>query len=298
MNLKMAMGYRTAGVSVEGGVLRAGIWGEAGPVILCAHGLTSNHTSFFPLVAALGSGFRVLAPDLRGRGESRNIAGPWGMPAHAADLVALLDHLEIARADVVLGHSMGGFVTAVMTAGHGDRVGSIVLVDGGIPPLDALPDGVTAEQATRALVGPAMTRLDMTFASREAYFDFWRAHPALGAFWSKDLERHFEYDLVGEPPALRTSVRKDAILGDSQSQLDDDVASRSLAAMHGPVRFLRAPRGILSDAPLYPEQRLLDWSSRVRDFSWTTVDDTNHYTILLGQSGARAVAHEILRVLS
>ncbi|MGH7857892.1 MAG: alpha/beta fold hydrolase, partial [Candidatus Binatia bacterium] len=108
--------YRTFDVSVEGGTLRVGGSGTSGPVVLCSHGITANHVTFDALADELGDGFRILAPDHRGRGRSRDVAGPWGMRAHAADLVAALDHEGIERADVLVGHSMGGFVAAVTAA--------------------------------------------------------------------------------------------------------------------------------------------------------------------------------------
>lgn len=220
------------------------------------------------------------------------------MRAHAADVKAVLDHLSIEKADILLGHSMGGFVAAVTTAEHGDRIGSVLLVDGGLPLMDRVPEGSTTEELTRALIGPAMERLDRTFESKEAYRAFWRWHPALANDWSGYAERYFDYDLVGEPPTLRSSVRKDAALGDAASQLSGDLVSRSLESMHGPVRFLRAPRGILNNEPLYSQERLESWASRIGGFSAATIEDVNHYTILLSQRGARAVADEVDRLLA
>jgi lipase len=289
--------YRTFDVAVEGGTLHVGLWGTGDPVVLGSHGITGSHVSLQALADQLGEGVRFVAPDHRGRGRSRSVTGPWSMRAHAADLVAVLDHLGIERADVLLGHSMGGFVSAVTTAEHGERIGSVVMVDGGLPPFDALPEGLSTEQLIRAVIGPAMERLDMTFESREAYYDFWRGHPALQGNWSPYVERYLDYDLFGEPPCLRPTTRKEAVLGDTESQLVDDVVPRSLAAMHGPVRFLRAPRGILNDAPLYAEERIETWAGRIDRFTWTTIPDVNHYTILLSERGAKAVAEEVRGLL-
>ena len=289
--------YRTFDVAVEGGMLRAGAWGTSGPVILGSHGITANHVTFEPLADALGEGFRLLAPDHRGRGRSRDIAGPWGMRAHAADLVAVLDHEGIERADVVVGQSMGGFVAAVTAAEYPDRVGAVLMVDGGIPPMDELPPGLSAEQLIAAVIGPAMARLDMTFASKEAYHDFWRQHPAISGSWSAYVERYLDYDLVGTPPELRPTARKEAIIADTESQLVEDLVPRSLARARAPIRFLRAPRGILDDAALYTEERLETWRGRIERFTWATIPDVNHYTIALSERGARACAAEIRTLL-
>src|SRR5690606_35734870 len=112
--------YRTFNAPVRGGELAAGAWGPeaARATVLAIHGITANHLAW-PFVAAALDDLRVLAPDLRGRGRSGTLPGPWGMLQHADDLVALLDAAGIDRVTVV-GHSMGGFVAATLAARHPD----------------------------------------------------------------------------------------------------------------------------------------------------------------------------------
>lgn len=290
--------YKTFDVPVSGGTLRAGMWGTRGPVLLCSHGITANHMTFAQLVDQLGDdGIRVLAPDHRGRGRSRAIAGPWGMREHAQDLVALLDHVGVERADVVLGQSMGGFVSAVAAAEQPARFGPVLMVDGGLPIMDRLPWYLPLPLFIRLALGPAMKRLDMTFKSRAAYHAYWRAHPSLATDWSEYLERYIDYDLVGEAPALRSSTSKAAVIGDTRSMLVGDLLPRSLRALRGPVRFLRAPRGIMNGKPLYTDRHLETWGARIAGFSSETIPDVNHYTILMSAHGARAVAAEVRRLL-
>ena len=303
MNDKSYVGGKSIDVPVAGGTLRVRDWGGAGPVVLCVHGITANHTEFQFLVDQLGTSFRLIAPDLRGRGRSNGIKGPWGMSAHAADLIAVLDHLGIARADVLLGHSMGGFVAAVTAAQHPDRVGKVLMVDGGVPLMNVgfitwLPfSGFLIEKLTQKIIGPSLTRLDMTFESRDAYRSFWRAHPALANGWSGPIEQYVDYDLDGVAPALRSSVRKDALLLDVRTQLVEDLVPRSLKAIRCPVRFLRAPRGIMNDKPLYDERKLARAAAGIAQYSCATVEDVNHFTILLSERGAAAVAAEIRSIL-
>ncbi|MFZ5850408.1 MAG: alpha/beta fold hydrolase, partial [Actinomycetota bacterium] len=75
--------YRTLDVPVDGGTLRVGVWGEAGPVVLAVHGITANHRTW-DLVADRLPDVRLVAPDLRGRGRSATLPGPFGMARHAA----------------------------------------------------------------------------------------------------------------------------------------------------------------------------------------------------------------------
>jgi hypothetical protein len=115
--------------------------------------------------------------------------------------------------------------------------------------------------------------------------------------WSSYVVRYFDYDLVGAPPALRPSPKKGAILGDAESQFGTDVVERALAKLRGTVRFLHAPRGIMNGAPLYSDSVLASWTEQMPGLSIVEVPDVNHYTILIGEPGARAVAAEIRTLL-
>ena len=293
---------RTVDVPVAGGDLRVALWGDKGPVVFCVHGITANHVEFRWLVDLL-PGCRIVAPDLRGRGRSNAIQGPWGMAAHAADVIAVMDHLGIAQADVLLGHSMGGFVAAVAAAQAPHRFRHVVMVDGGIPLFDIgfvayLPfSRWIVEKIVQKVIGPSLTRLDMTFADRAAYHAFWRPHPAVKDDWSPYFERYIDYDLQGEPPALRPSTSKAALLEDARTQLVENLVARSLAQLRCPVRFLRAPRGVMDGAALYDEARLARAARDIARFSSTTVPDVNHFTILLSERGAKAVAAEVRQLL-
>lgn len=292
--------YRTLDVDVPGGTLRAGIWESddvpdgfpADRTVLALHGITANHLSWALVAAELTAtpGVRVLAPDLRGRGRSGDLPGPWGMPRHADDAARVLDR---AGADevAVVGHSMGGFAAAVFAHRHPDRVQSLLLVDGG-PPLP-LPEGMTPAQLVAATLGPAEARLRMTFPSRQAYRDFWRQHPALSPDWSAAIEAYLDYDLVGAQPQLRSSCRYEAIAADSAELVDDGSVLAAWSELPVAPRFLRAPRGLLAGDPLYPVAALEAWQREVPAFTWRDVEDVNHYTITLAPNGAAAVAGEV-----
>jgi pimeloyl-ACP methyl ester carboxylesterase len=290
--------YDVLQVPVQGGDLTVGRWGTGDQVVVAAHGVTANHASFHPLADALGDGFTLLAPDLRGRAGSRDLGAPYGMPAHADDVAALIE--QLARRPVVLvGHSMGGFVAAVTAARYPDLVSHVVLVDGGLPldlgPLADLP----IEAVLNAVIGPAMERLDMTFPSVEAYLDHWRPHPALAPVWSPYVERYLEADLVRDGDVLRPSAQKDAVIADTESDLREGSVEAALKVLGQPTTHLRAPRGVMDQTPpLYPDDVVDRWRDVVPQLQGELVDDVNHYSILLGQHGAQQVADVVRRVLS
>ena len=79
----------------------------AGPPLLLLHGWPEFWLTFEPLMLRLADRYTLLAPDLRGFGDSGKPDGPFGPDQHAADMLALLDALQLPRVGVV-GHDVGG----------------------------------------------------------------------------------------------------------------------------------------------------------------------------------------------
>ena len=111
----------------------AGADGEARLPVICLHGLTRNSRDFedvAPPIAA--SGRRVLSLDVRGRGRSDRDpdAANYHVGTYAADVIALMDALGVARA-VFIGTSMGGLITMTLAAIAPPRVAAGLLNDVG-----------------------------------------------------------------------------------------------------------------------------------------------------------------------
>ena len=288
-------------VAVPGGslfVARAGPPpGEAATVALLVHGITASHLSWPSVARELaGDGGCLLAPDLRGRGRSGGLPGPYGIATHVRDLVAVLDALAVPRA-VLAGHSMGAYVVARLAVEHPARAAAVVLVDGGLPL--AVPDGVDPDAALDAMLGPATARLRMTFASPEEYVGFWQRHPAFAGRWSGDVEAYARGDLTGEPPALRSRVSEPAVRADGSDLLRDEATYAAAPEVRAPLTLLRAPRGLQDEIemPLIPTGTLAAFAAARPDAAVEEVADVNHYTITLG-AGSGAVAAAIRRALS
>ena len=288
-------GYSSHAVPVRGGELAVGVWGSesAAQTVLLVHGVTASHQSW-PLVAEALTGVRVIAPDLRGRGRSNTLPGPYGMPQHADDLAAVLDHFAVGSC-VVVGHSMGAFVSVVFAHRHPERVSELVLVDGGLPL--AVPEGMDPAEFTKAVLGPASERLSMTFPSREAYATFWQQHPAFSE-WTETVADYVDYDLQGAAPELHPATAYQAVAEDSAELTGSDSVVSALEHLAHRTVFLRAPRGLLDAEPLYQAPDVAAWAARLPDFEAVEVDDVNHYTIILGRHGAQQVVPRIREALT
>jgi pimeloyl-ACP methyl ester carboxylesterase len=287
--------YDVFTVPVRGGEMAVGRWhGRAGaPTVVLVHGITGTHRSWTLVADALGDAVTVVAPDLRGRGASNRLGGPFGMAAHADDVIALIDHLELGEVALV-GHSMGGFVSTVTAMNFPHRVTRVLLVDGGLSL--AVPQDTDVDAVLEAVLGPSLARLSMTFATRDAYRAFWLAHPALGPYWNDAIAGYVDYDVEGEEPALRSRASLDAVRADGADTLLVPDAATAITKLACPVTLLRAERGMFDEpAPLYPDALVAAVRALAPNLgSDTVVSQTNHYTITLTRAGAEVIAQHII----
>jgi pimeloyl-ACP methyl ester carboxylesterase len=206
---------------------------------------------------------------------------------HVRDILALLDALGLERV-VLAGHSLGAYIAAQLAASHPERVHSVVFVEGGLP----IPG--SEEVDLEAFLGPALARLQLRFADREAYRAWWQEHPAIRGsdVADEDLWAYADHDLVGSAPHLRSSVIEEAVRVDAA-----DVARAADAAyrLTVPARALCAPRGLVNDPnPMQPLELVRAWAAECPSLREAVpVSDVNHYTIMLGARGAAVVADAI-----
>lgn len=276
----------TLSVPVRGGEMAVARYGApGGKPLLAIHGITSSNRAWQALAATLvPHGYTLYAVDLRGRGRSSDLPGPFGMKVHSEDMVAVIKSLKLENVEVI-GHSMGGFVAIALLGIAPDLVKRTILVDGGIPL--AMPPGFTVETILPLVLGPALARLNMRFESKNAYREFWRPQAAFIKGWSSAHDEYSDYDLVGIEPNLRPATNPLAVEEDSRDLFGQELIEKTLVELKDEILMLRAVRGLQNEElPLYPELVLNAVLPKYPKVRVVTVEDTNHYDILLNQRGA------------
>lgn len=170
-------------------------WGDRGAerTLVCVHGLTRNGRDFDEIAAAaVVRGWRVVCPDVVGRGDSERLADPagYGFPQYLQDMTVLLARLGVERVDW-LGTSMGGLIGMMMAALPGHPLGRLVMNDVG-PFLPSAAMRQIAAYATHE--GDWPDYASATAKLRELYDGF---GPLAEAQWARLFERSVEQGADG-----------------------------------------------------------------------------------------------------
>ena len=261
-------------IATNGVSLAVHEWPARGPAIVAIHGLTSNHTVWYPIADALEGRHRLLAYDLRGRGDSEKPPTGYSLGEHAADLLGLLDGLGLPRA-IVMGHSLGAHIGVRFASLHPRRVEKLVLFDGGLDVRAEILDSLA----------PAIGRLGVEFPSLDAFLEMLKGLPMFAGRWNDDLARHFTYDVEPGPGGgVRSKVAKHAI--------EEEVANLQRTRLwvwhhrvEAPTLLFRAPDGLLrADDCLMTQEEAEAMAHAIPDCRLVVVPDTNHYTVVLGEN--------------
>ena len=109
-------------------------WGDPRnrDVLVCVHGLTRSSRDFDELARALCGQFRVVCPDVAGRGDSDRLADPmlYAVPQYVSDMVTLIARLDVEAVSWV-GTSLGGLIGMALAAQSHSPVARLVLNDAG-----------------------------------------------------------------------------------------------------------------------------------------------------------------------
>jgi pimeloyl-ACP methyl ester carboxylesterase len=249
-------------------------WPGTGPAIVCIHGLTANHVCWRSAADILAPRHRLIAYDLRGRGDSDKPPAGYSLDQHGLDLGALLDHFGLRKA-VLMGHSLGAHIALKFAVAHPERVSKLVLVDGGIDVRAEIIDSL----------GPAINRLGVEFPSLDAFLGIIRSLPMFAGRWNDYFERYFRYDVETLPSgAVRSKVSKGAI-AEELANLQRERLWIYHHQVKCPTLIFRAPDGLLTQTDcLMTQAEAVAMSRAIPKSRLVVVPKTNHYTVLLGKN--------------
>jgi pimeloyl-ACP methyl ester carboxylesterase len=251
------------------------------PVVLCLHGLMRNSRDFGDLAGHLAARYRVIVPDIRGRGLSDRDPNfnNYTIPVYLQDVATLLAGLGVTRASIV-GTSMGGLMAMGLAATQPALVARIVLNDVG-PEVD--PVGLARIRGYAGKTAPVKSWAEAIAQTRTLYGAAWPGLP--DSRWEQIVRLSYRVNADGVP-----EVDADPLI--SEPLKDTRAVAPDLwplwKSLEAPILAIRgASSDILSAATLERMQR------EKPDLRTLTVANRGH-TPLLDEPEAVAAIDEFL----
>ena len=271
----LALHYRDYGVA------------SALPPVICLHGLTRNARDFAGLAIRISPGWRVLVPDMRGRGDSEYAkdAASYHPVQYVEDVLALCDALAIDRF-VAIGTSMGGLMTLVLATMQPERIAGALLNDIG-PVIEPAGLKRIAEYVGQGRSFP--TWMHAARALQETHADAFPAYAVTD--WLAMAKRTMTLSGAG-----RIVFDYDMDIAQAFAALDPDAPAADLwpgiDGLRGrPVTLVRgALSGLLSEATFAKMGR------RLPDAELVTVAGVGHAPMLDEPEAAAAIDRLLVRV--
>ncbi|MGD9077590.1 MAG: alpha/beta hydrolase [Desulfobacteraceae bacterium] len=266
-------------VKGDGVEINLAVWEGTEKHILCLHGITANCRCWDVIAPVLSPKHRVLAMDLRGRGLSEKPGTGYSLEHHIRDMNCVMDGMGLQQA-VIMGHSLGAFITLAFGAEHPERVDRLILVDGG--------GDLSEEQMDKVFEGikPALDRLGKVFPSADAYLETMRQAPYIQP-WSSATETYYRYEIEEVEGGVRSNINPAHIEEEAENVRKAKSAS-FYQRISCKVLVLRATEGLFSqDDLLLPEDVVQGMISEIPDARRVDIRGTNHYGIVFQPNEAR-----------
>ncbi|WP_118183634.1 alpha/beta fold hydrolase [Paraburkholderia phosphatilytica] len=264
-------------------------WGakDAPPAILL-HGLRSYAMTWEPVARFFASGFRLIALDQRGRGDSdwdpeRN----YFTSAYVEDLEALVAHLRLERF-ILVGHSLGGTNALVYTARHPEKVSALVVEDIG-------PGSSSSTEGAKRIV--------REIESTPSRFDDW---DSARQFW-RDKRPNISEDALNSRLRYTLKAREDGSVvwkydADGIGHARMELARRPelgvdlwpvVDALRCPTLFIRG-----SQSDFLSSSTVQEMGRRNPNIAWREVSNAGHYVHDDNSAGFVVALGDFLRKLN
>ncbi|MBE7411073.1 MAG: alpha/beta hydrolase [Leptospiraceae bacterium] len=296
--------YRQTDIEVNEINIHLGEWPGSKDTVFCIHGITANHKSFQLIADFLHKNkMHIYAPDLRGRGRSDRPYGPYGIDTHVKDIIAIIDKLNL-RNIVLIGHSLGCFISIHTVAKHPEYFKGLILLDGG---------GIlNVWQKIKALsaIRPSLSRLGQKFSSTKDYIEQIKSIGLLKK-WNPTMDDVFSYELdARKGGGVRNNLRPENIESELNSMAGSLKPSMIIKNfLHDPRRFiqklkemnqipyekikcpvliLRAGKFNLKKGDdVLPLASMESMVKKIRKCKAYTLEDCNHSEIVLSENSSR-----------
>jgi len=254
------------------------------PTIILLHGLSAN-AHFFDGLAASRLPNRLLAVDLRGRGQSDKPETGYSMADHAADIVGLMDNLGLDQV-ILAGHSFGGLLTCYLAANFPERISKCIVMDSGF-----------LHPSVKEIIKPSLDRLGQRIPSWESYRDAVKGAAFWQGYWDTAVENYYRADV---------QTNKDgSVQARSRPELIEEAVDKALAEpwasifsqVQQPAIMLHAlgPFGGPGAMPVLPAEQAEETVHALPHCQYKAVPG-NHMTMLFGNN-AETLAQEIMTFL-
>ncbi len=243
--------------------------GERGPLI-CLPSITGHKGSFTALASRLSPDYRVIALDLRGRGESDKPAEGYGFAYHARDVLSFADALGF-ETFTLIGHSFGATAAVYIASIQPNRVRSLVLIDGGADP----------KAENLQLMRQGIRQMEKTYPTADDYLERQRA-VSFYKPWTRALETYLLEDVdVQTNGAVKSKSSARSV------EMDLDIHFYYSMCLHFPnvrcpVLFLRPQQGLLgTTGHMYSDAEASNIVRHIPNCRRANVQGGNHYTVLI-----------------
>jgi pimeloyl-ACP methyl ester carboxylesterase len=196
----LAVPFHDAAVEVAGATIHHLVWGEPGRRgLVFVHGGGAHAHWWTHVAATFAAEYRVAAIDLSGHGDSDH-RSTYDIEQWTAEVMAVAEAAGMAERPVVVGHSMGGFVTIATAALHSDRLTGVVVCDSPVTEPDPEVESYRLKEAfgaprTYPTVDEAVARF-RTVPPQDHYLPYVMDHVARRSLraveggWQWKFDRH------------------------------------------------------------------------------------------------------------
>jgi pimeloyl-ACP methyl ester carboxylesterase len=253
---------------------------QNGKTLILMHGLTANAHAFDGLMkAGLENEFHLLSVDLRGRGLSDHPANGYSMKDHAADIIGLLDALNIQSA-IIGGHSFGALLTLYLAYYYPSRVEKMILLDA----------AAKMHPNTREMLQPSLNRLGQTFPSFNDYILHVKRAPYIDV-WDEDMLSYYEADVLHHTDGTVTARSSMANIIEAVTAVLAEPWIDYLCYINKDAILINGVGNYAMNAPLLPVPNALETVRMMKNCIYSKVNG-NHQTMLYG-NGAKEIVQAL-----